>query len=643
MIRLNEIEKYFGSRRLFGNLTWHIKPGDKIGLVGQNGAGKTTLFNIIAGEDRFDHGDRVLKSGLSIGFLRQESEIDSPSTSNLLDETVKGGRPDLTAIQSKINLLAAKLDDASAEDAASIARDLGKEEEKFQQAGGYTAESEAKSILSGLGFTGKNFSQSLDTFSGGWRMRAELASLLLGHPDILLLDEPTNHLDIESTVWLEAFLGRYTGAVLIISHDRFFLNRMVNITAELENAALTIYSCPYDQYIIEKQDRIERTKKQAVRQGKQIAKQEKFIERFRAKNTKATAVQSRIKALDKIVRIKTVRGSKNIAISFRESGRMAKEAVSVKNVTCGYGDEKVYENLDYLLLRGDRVALVGPNGAGKSTLLKLLAGVIPVTKGSVSIGPGVIMRYYAQRQAEELDPDKTVFDEVYDSSPVESITAVRTALGSLGITGDDVTKKIKVLSGGERSRVALSKLALTPTNLLLLDEPTNHLDLKSRQALEAALANYGGAILLISHDRAFIDAVATKVVHVEGGKLTEFLGGWSYYERKRKELEENSEAVFVDETTPKKSKKEARRQAAEARRKSGLGKGSLKDRISKIEERISASEDRIAFFEKELCQPDIYESGERALALNRDLAAGKLLAVELLAEWEKLTEQLENI
>ena len=614
-----------------------------MGLVGPNGAGKTTLLNIIDGIEPFDSGESISRNGLTIGFLRQESDIDVKTTKTLLEEVLERGRPDLSEMKNAITNLTDKMESSGADTSYELAHKLSDHEDNFSGAGGYTVEAEAKAILAGLGFSVADLARSIAVFSGGWRMRAELGALLLRHPDLLLLDEPTNHLDLESTVWLESFLKNYNGAIVIISHDRYFLNRMVNQIADIEFCRLTLFNYPFDRYLIEKEAQKERLESQAVRQQKEISKQERFIERFGAKNTKATAAKSKMKALDKIERIEVQRDNRSVAVKFRESVRMPKQAVALMNVTCGYGQEPVYKNLDFTLERGDRVALAGPNGAGKSTLLKVISGAVEISEGKMVIGPSVKLLYFAQRQTEELAPEKSALDEVWDSAPKETATSVRTTLGSLGLTGDNVTKKIKVLSGGEKSRVAMAKIALSPSNLLLLDEPTNHLDLLSRQALEKALSRYGGAILLISHDRAFIDSVATKVVHVEKGILTEYLGDYAYYEKKRKAMmattAENSSVAGSDSS--KQTKKKLRQEAAKARQEQAGKVGTLKKKLATTEKEIAECEERISDAEAELSFPEVYKNPVKAKELNQKLAEAKNSLPRLMEKWEELSEKID--
>ncbi len=649
MIRLENISKFYGAVALFSELSFHVKPGLRVGLVGDNGAGKTTLLNILAGDTTPDDGRRIVSSETRIGMLRQETGGDDNVS---LLESVLAGAKWLNILQEKINECSDKLHKAERDGDMSaverLAEALGDYQERFADMGGYALEGKAKAILSGLGFKPDEFGRPVDSFSGGWRMRMQLARLLLSHPDLLLLDEPTNHLDLESSIWFENFLSGYDGAVVIISHDRFFLNRMVKSIAEIERGKLTFYPYPYDRFVIEKQKRREILDAQATRQKKEIERQESFIDRFRAKNTKATAVQSRIKALSKIERIETIKDRAGIGFKFEETGRIGHTPVEVSQVTVAYGDNIVYNDFDFTIRRGERIALVGPNGAGKSTLIKLLAGTVSPKAGRVRIAESVALRHFAQHQVEALDPEKTVLDELTSDIPFDKINRARAILGAFLFRKDDVDKKVKVLSGGEKSRLALAKITLNPTNLLLLDEPTNHLDLKSRQALEKALANYGGCILFISHDRAFINAVANKIVHVEDGRTTEFLGNFGYYESKRGErLQASSDpsksSQIVVAPGAKKSKKESRQEAAKQRQALNETVGPVKKNLASVEKRIMKIEARLETIEFEMAAPETYKDVAKVHDSSKEIAALKKEVGDLYARWERLSERIERL
>jgi len=645
MIQLRKVTKSYGARTLFGEVDWHIKPGERIGLVGENGAGKTTLLKIVAGADEASSGEISRKKGITVGHLFQEMEDFGDA--HLLTETL-GGRQDIQKLELAMEELTERMQHASSNDEAhQMAHELHDLQEKYEVAGGYSVEAEAKAILRGMGFKENDFVSPISAFSGGWRTRAQLARLLLTSPDLLLLDEPTNHLDLESTVWLENFLKNYKGAMILISHDRYFIGRLTELTAELEHGALTVWPYSHDKFVIEKASRRELLEKQATAQQKEIEKQEKFIERFRAKNTKASVVQSRVKALEKIERIELTPETKGIGFRFMEAGRTGQNLLELVDVEQGYGDNTVYKHLNFTLRRGERVALAGPNGAGKSTLLKILAGRIEIRAGRTVMGQNVSMRHYAQHQLEALDAEKSALDEVTDNVPLDSIPRVRHILGAFLFRGDDVFKKIKSLSGGEKARVALAKLALTPTNLLLLDEPTNHLDVKSREALETALRTYTGCIVIISHDRAFIDAVANKIIHVERGKLTEYLGNYSYYEEKRAEAQKAQLQLARNAANEAKraqsGQKENRREAAKARIEMNEKIGPVKKTIERVEKEIASCEASIAELEAKLADPAIYSDPEKARVSAQELARAKTKNIELLAEWESLAEKMETI
>lgn len=648
MLRLENISKLFAGSPVFTEVSLHVRAGQRIGLVGDNGAGKSTLLKIMTGSIVPDEGRRIMSSDTRVGLLEQET---GGSDKISILESVIAGATHIKALQAQMDKMSDKLHEAEQKGdnkfIERLAESFAEAQDKFNDAGGYALEGKARGILAGLGFSPNELDRPVDSFSGGWRMRMQLARLLLFHPEVLLLDEPTNHLDLESSIWLERFLSSYDGALVIISHDRYFLNRMVNAIAEIEHGKLTLYPFPYNKYVVEKKTRKEQLEASATRQQKEIERQERFIERFRAKNTKATLVQSRVKALAKIERIETTKGTSSIGFRFEETGRIGAIPVEVLKARVAYGEKVVYDSLDFAMRRGDRIALVGPNGAGKSTLIKLLSGGISPKEGMVRISASVSMRYFAQHQVESLDPNKTVLDELTSSIPFDKISRARGTLGAFLFRNDDVDKKIKVLSGGEKSRVALAKIALNPTNLLLLDEPTNHLDLKSRQALERSLANYGGCILFISHDRAFIDAVANKIIHIEDGKFTEFLGDWDYYERNRaKRLATSTGSSPATDSSKKpagkKSKKESRQEAAKQRKALSDAVGPLKKELKLIEVKIAEDENQIALIEKELADPETHNNPDMVSELSQKLQTIKSKNGKLLSRWEMLSEKIDT-
>jgi ATP-binding cassette subfamily F protein 3 len=654
MIRLDNIEKTYGERSLFNELTWHIRPSEKVGLIGDNGSGKTTLLNILAGDCSPDNGKRIARKGLIIGYLGQETAAEGGDVC-LIDE-VKGGRGDLIDLEIRMDEITRIMSepDGQTDDAAM---NLCRLQEEYEHLGGYEYQATAKAIASGLGFTEDDLKRPMVKFSGGWRMRAQLARILLSKPDLLLLDEPTNHLDLESTIWLEKFIQNFEGALVIISHDRYFLNRMIKSIGELEHGDFTLYPHNYDNYLEVKRQRMEILEKQIEGRRKLVAKQTKFIERFRAKNTKATQVQSRIKALNKLSTIKSHRDTATVKFRFMQSGRLNKAVVDIKDVVAGYGDNIVYDKLNFTLWRGDRIALVGPNGAGKSTLMKMIAGKTPIKSGELIMGSNIEKSYFAQHQIESLDLGKTVLDEVISNIPNDSTPKARTALGAFLFRGDDVSKKISTLSGGEKSRVALTKLALTPTNLLLLDEPTNHLDLKSRAALENALSQYDGSILMISHDRSFIDHLVNKVIHVEDGVLTEYLGTYSDYEKlrdkatgdirsktKKRRSEPNvGSAQNASSDNSKMSKKEIRREAARKRSMLTERLKPTKAKLSSVVEEIAELEKTIAEYESLLADSANHNNIELIKNTSRSISSARAEHGILLGRWEQLAIDIEEM
>ncbi|HLE43511.1 MAG TPA: ABC-F family ATP-binding cassette domain-containing protein, partial [Methylomirabilota bacterium] len=523
MIQLEAITKAYGGQTLFRELSWRITEGERIGLVGPNGAGKTTLCRILAGLEEPDAGRVTRDRTTTIGYLEQE--VAAAHAGSVLGEAL-GGFTEVWYLERRMEEVAASL--ATAPSEALTAR-YGELQHRFEALGGYRLETEAKTILGGLGFREPDFHRPLAELSGGWRMRAALARLLLLRPSLLLLDEPTNHLDLEALAWLEDYLGRYEGAVVVVAHDRYFLNRMVTSIAELGPGGLALYPGGYDDYLVEREARRALREAQAKNQQKRVAEIERFIERFRYKATKARQVQSRVKMLDRMERIEVEAETRQIRLSFPAPPRTGRRVIALRDVYKAYGDHVVYGGIDLEVERGERIALVGVNGAGKSTLLRILAGVLPFERGERVLGAHVAAHYYAQHQLDALDPRRTVLEELESVAPDAGQTRLRTILGAFLFTGDAVEKKIAVLSGGEKARVALAKMLVQPAPLLCLDEPTNHLDLASRERLEAALAAFPGTIVFISHDRYFINRLATRVVEVAGGRLASHLGNYDDY------------------------------------------------------------------------------------------------------------------
>ena len=646
MIQLDNLSKGFGGRELFSDLSWHVAPGERVGLVGPNGAGKSTLVKIIAGTESSDTGRIITPSDYRIGYLPQE--VGHFGDETVLEEVI-AGRAELLELERRMKQLQQEMADAP-ERATELSARYGAVQERYELLGGYTLRPRAQAILSGMGFTSEATARSLNTFSGGWQMRALLSRLLLQAPDLLLMDEPTNHLDLPSVEWLEDFLKNYRGAVIIISHDRYFLNRMVTQVAELSRGQLTLYTGNYDHYTVQREENRERLLKAAEQQRKEIAQLERFVERFKAKATKAKQAQSRLKQLEKIERIEVQSEANTIHFNFPQPPRSGKMVIELADIHKAYGDNVIYDGFDFSIERGERVALVGPNGAGKSTLLKILADATPIQGGEVTLGHNVTVQHFAQHQVEALDLKATVLEEMVRAATDESLTELRSILGAFLFSGDDVNKRVSVLSGGEKSRLAMARLLLKPANLLLLDEPTNHLDIDSRDVLEGAMRRFEGTICFISHDRHFINALATRILHIDPGVQTEYLGDYEYYQWKRKEEIEaaQAEADAAESASSASgggslSRKELKRRRAELRKLKSAEIGDRNDRVAAMEARVEACETEKAEIEALMADPALYEDGSRVATLSSRMSALDAELETLYEDWESLAAVLEEI
>jgi ATP-binding cassette, subfamily F, member 3 len=687
MIALDGVSKGYGGQQLLQDCTWRIGRGERIGLVGPNGAGKTTLCRILALVEETDAGRVHRDTGVTVGYLPQEVTTGADRT--VLAEALSGF-DEVWRLESQLESLAARMAGPDAD--PGLTDTYGEVQHRFEALGGYRLEAEAKIILGGLGFSPEGAHRPLAEFSGGWRMRAALARLLLLRPDLLLLDEPTNHLDLESLGWLENFLAAYEGSVVIVSHDRYFLNRMVTAIADLAGGSVTLYHGDYDHFLVECEARQALREAQARNQAKRVAEIERFIDRFRYKASKARQVQSRVKMLDRMERIETEAGARRIHFSFPQPPRTGRLVARLAGVRKAYGDNVVYSGVDFLVERGDRVALVGVNGAGKSTLLKVLAGALPFDAGERALGSHVEVQYYAQHQLDLLDPTRTVLEEIEMAAPEAQTSRLRTILGSFLFSGDTVEKKVAVLSGGEKARLALAKMLARPAALLCMDEPTNHLDLASKEVLEEALSGFTGTIVFISHDRYFINRIATQVVEVDHGHLTTHLGTYDdYLDHKAAATAGPAAAEPTRSPAPKPASKDqttARQSRASAPdsispglsaaggsagaisgppQMKGLKKQTeatttpskatdrkshksldreikaIKARLGTVEAQIHEMEARLQEIGLALADPDLYRDGDRA----RDIAQARRDTEErvawLMKEWEDLSVRLSAV
>ncbi|RPJ47569.1 MAG: ABC transporter ATP-binding protein [Candidatus Latescibacterota bacterium] len=659
MLSLVGVGKHFGARSLFSGVNLTIGVSERIGLVGPNGSGKTTLLEILAGRADADEGTVARNKRATIGYLLQEVPLTKQAT--LFDEMLSGAEK-IDHMRRRLALLEEEMRSASDPDEiGALAEEHGEIERRFDQSGGYDLPTEAKRILSGLAFRERDLGRPLAEFSGGWLMRLQLARLLLTEPDLLLLDEPTNFLDLESVIWLEEYLRAYSGSLVLVSHDRVLLNRLARRIVEIERGKVTAYTGNYEAYAEARRVRDEGLVAAKKSQDRKIAQTERFIARYRVRKDTAKRVQSRIKMLEKMERIEAPGSRKSIDFAFPEPPRAGRVPIELRSVSKSYGDIRVYERLDWRIEREERVVLVGANGAGKSTLLKMLAGTVRPDAGERVLGHNVKVAYYAQHQVETLDYAKTILDEILDWAPDLNQQRARAILGRFLFSGDDVFKKIEVLSGGEKARVALVKLLLRPPNLLLLDEPTSHLDIDSRDVLAGALEEFTGSLVMISHDRHFIDRLASRVDEVAGGAVRVHLGKYGDFLAKKEAARaaekaaseaaaparrpaEGSEADLSDAERGARGKKsrEERRREAEARNERYRRVAPLRDEIESVLAEIEALERRRGEIEGAMASSDFYA---KEADFGETFRAYRELKAEIdskTARWEELTERLEE-
>ncbi|WP_226683641.1 ABC-F family ATP-binding cassette domain-containing protein [Sutcliffiella horikoshii] len=641
ILQVNQLTKYFGADLILSNIKLEVQSKDRIALVGRNGAGKSTLLKIISNQLSFDSGDLIKPKGVSIGYLAQDTGLQTERS--IWDEmlTVFTG---LRELETQMRTLEAKMGDpAYFEDEVAYARILkeyDEVQEAFKQKGGFQYEADIRSVLHGLRFSEYDYQTPIETLSGGQRTRLALAKLLLTKPDLLILDEPTNHLDIDTLSWLENYLQGYPGALLIVSHDRYFLDKVVNIVYEISRKQSAKFIGNYSKYLEQKAEQYEREMKMFEKQQDEIAKLQDFVAKNLARASTTKRAQSRRRQLEKMEVMDRPKGDeKSASIMFDIDRQSGNDVLKAKDLSVSYDTNPVFRHVDFSMSRGDSVALVGPNGIGKSTLLKTLVRKLKPLEGTFSFGANVSISYYDQQQA-DLTSNKTVLAELWDEYPQKMEKEIRTVLGNFLFSGDDVLKPVSTLSGGEKARLALSKLMMERSNVLILDEPTNHLDLDSKEILENALIDYPGTILFVSHDRYFINRLATKVYELSTVGATEYLGDYDYYVEKKEEALElerleaetaTSKKVTSTATTeaPEKMSYEQEKEAKRLERQ-------RKRRVEEIEKEMEELEQKIENNESELCLPEVYQDHEKVLELNTANEAFQERLLALMEEWEEL-------
>ena len=640
MIDLSNISLQFGGNYLFENINFKINSGDKISLVGANGTGKSSLLKIIYGTLQPESGKVFKQKNINIGYLPQENVTHKDKS--LLQEALSAlsGIVDLRNKESEITFLLGQNPDEDSR--MDLINQLGEVHHELEELDSYTAESKVKKILLGLGFNEEDFERITNEFSGGWQMRIALAKILISQNDLLLMDEPTNHLDIDSLEWLIDFLKNYQGALLIVSHDKHFINEVTNKTLEIYLNKFFRYNGNYDAYLKYKEERDKLVENQFIQQQKKIKETEKFIERFRYKATKAKQVQSRIKQLEKIDLIELPENKSEINIKFPEPPQSGKINIELDSISKSYGEKKIFEKVNFKVNKGDKIAFVGSNGAGKTTLAKIIAGEITFNSGNRIIGHNTIISYYAQDVADNLNPDMDILEAVENISAEKTIGQLRSLLGAFLFSADDVFKKIGVLSGGEKSRVALAKILLTKSNFIILDEPTNHLDMSSKEVLLRALQNFSGSLILVSHDIDFLKPLVNKVVEIKNGLIKEYPGGIEYYLQKREEYLQQ-EQVFKKPEKDTSNRKDQKRYEAELRQKKYNATRELNTKIKNLEKTITGLEKKEKELKDILSDPAVFNDHETAKEKTIEYNNLQKKLEQSLNEWEILSKKLHEI
>jgi ATP-binding cassette, subfamily F, member 3 len=651
VIFLSNVSKFFNGKPLFREVNISIHRGDRAGIVGPNGAGKSTILGMMEGVMTPDEGEVSIEKRTRLGVLRQEliQGNDGPilqEVMNISDEVqqIRERRKSLEKEMSRLS--------EHSEDADAIIEEHGRLQHEFEGYGGYTLEARALKVLAGLGFKPEDVHRRWSEFSGGWRMRVALAKILLAEPDALLLDEPTNHLDLESLLWVEDYLSGFKGALVLVSHDRAFLNRLVNRIVEVDRGKVSIYTGNYDQYETTRQMQDDVLVAAYKNQQEKIKHIQKFIDQNRVKARTASRAQSRLKMLDKIEKVEPPARARTLKFTFPQPQQSGRRVLEISGLVKRYGPKAVYNDFSLNVERGDRIGLVGPNGAGKSTLMKIMAGEIPYDEGIVKYGYNVKAGYFAQHQSENLNTDRSVLEEAYSASPGITEQEVRSLLGAFLFSGDDVFKKVKVLSGGEKSRLALTKILLSPPNFLLMDEPTNHLDIPSCEILEEGLKKYSGTLVLITHDRRLMNNICTGILEIDAGSAEHYIGNYDDYQYKKKLTAEQAEEAPAIQAAPveredqeaqTESRKERKRREAQNRIALFKKQAPIKQEIQQIEKLLETKEARKKEIESLMADPSIYEKKEVVVPL---LEEDPVLSKEikgLESRWEELQAQLEEI
>ncbi|PLR98655.1 ABC transporter ATP-binding protein [Bacillus sp. T33-2] len=639
LLQINQLTKYFAADLILSNIKFEIQTNDRVALVGRNGAGKSTLLKMIAGQLSYDSGEITRPKDVSMGYLAQNTGLESDRS--MWEEMLTVFEP-LRNMEKDLRRLEGKMADSNTYNNPEMYNRILSEYDslqvRFKELGGYQYEADIRSVLHGLNFQSFDYATKISSLSGGQKTRLALGKLLLTRPDILILDEPTNHLDIKTLSWLEQYLQNYHGAVLIVSHDRYFLDKVVNQVFEISWTRLSKYKGNYSSYLNQKAENFEREMKQYEKQQEEIAKLEDFIQRNLARASTTKRAQSRRKTLEKIERLDRPSGDdKSASFSFEIERQSGNDVLKAESLSVGYEDEKVSGNISFRLARGESIALVGPNGVGKSTLLKTTVHKLPMLSGQIFYGSNVSIGYYDQEQA-DLNSNKRVLNELWDEYPLKTEKEIRTVLGNFLFSGDDVLKVVNTLSGGEKARLALAKLMLQKANFLVLDEPTNHLDLDSKEVLENALIDYPGTILFVSHDRYFINRVATKVIELHREGTVEYLGDYDYYVEKKLEQEElklldqqlsgspSLHAQGVDKTAYQQDK-EAKKQERQRKR-----------RMEEVESAIETLEEELAKCEELLCSPEIFQDHEKVAEINTKMEHSRNDLDKLMEEWSELAD-----